>query len=381
MNSLPALKIAHVDTGMTLRGGQRQLLLLAEGLRACGHDQLIVCPEGSGLEAQSGGQGLKVFTLPPNDPAHALGIMLLRQQIKTLGTEILHAHDGRGHTVAWFASAGLPVRRVASRRVTFFPADRWTYRLKYGHTCDAVITVSEFIRDLAVRGGVPREHIEVIPDGIELPATLPSAADRARLRKAWQIEEGNFVVGQLGALSAEKGQEVAVAALGRLADKLPHVRLVLAGEGMDAAQGPVAAMIEPWRERIRLLGNVTDLADFFPGLDLFLMPSKSEGLGSSALWAMAYGLPVIASRVGGLPEVVAENETGWLVAPDSAEALAEAILVAASDLGRLRQFGSNGRLRAGNFTVDIMVRRTEALYRRVLADHSNGAPPCALTSD
>jgi glycosyltransferase involved in cell wall biosynthesis len=97
------------------------------------------------------------------------------------------------------------------------------------------------------------------------------------------------------------------------------------------------------------------------------MPSKSEGLGSSALMAMSYGLPVVASRVGGLPEVVEEGRTGRLIDPDSPGALAEAIMAAAEDRARLQQWGLNGRERARQFTVDIMVQRTEALYRRLLA--------------
>jgi glycosyltransferase involved in cell wall biosynthesis len=97
------------------------------------------------------------------------------------------------------------------------------------------------------------------------------------------------------------------------------------------------------------------------------MPSKAEGLGSSALLAMAYGLPVVANRVGGLPEVVVENETGWLVPPGSPQALADAIILAASDRAKLVQFGRQGRKRAEDFSADIMVRRTEALYHRLVS--------------
>lgn len=116
---------------------------------------------------------------------------------------------------------GLPVRRVASRRVTFFPTDRWTYRLKYGRTCHAVVAVSENIRELSVQAGVPRQRIAVIPDGIEIPAELPSAAARLRLRTSWKCENDDFVVGLLGASTPEKGQDLALAALALLAEKLP----------------------------------------------------------------------------------------------------------------------------------------------------------------
>jgi hypothetical protein len=117
----PALRIAHIDTGSSLRGGQRQMLMLAQGLREHGHDQVIVCLEGCVLEGRAQKEGFRVFSLPGHDPWHAFGILLWHQNLKTWAPQILHAHDGRGQTLAWLASLGLPVRRVASRRVTFFP--------------------------------------------------------------------------------------------------------------------------------------------------------------------------------------------------------------------------------------------------------------------
>jgi len=324
----------------------------------------MICCEGSDLEARAASEGFRVTTLPAHDPAHALGIQLLRQQIKFYAFDILHAHDGRGQTISWLASMGLAVRRVASRRVTFTPHDRWTFRLKYGRTCNAVIAVSEYIRDLVVRSGVPHERVEVIPDGIELPANLPSPSGKAQVRRAWGFRDDDFVVGQLGAFTSEKGHDTALDAFAMMTDTLPQARLVLAGDSPHPA-GVLTEKMKPLGARVLILNNLEKLADFFPGLDLFIMPSKSEGLGSSALWAMAYGVPVIASRVGGLPEVVADRETGWLIPPNSPGALATTIVLAASDRARLLQFGSNGRKRAANYSADIMVSRTEALYHRL----------------
>ncbi|MGD1103742.1 MAG: glycosyltransferase family 4 protein [Terriglobia bacterium] len=360
------LRIAHIDTGLSLRGGQRQMLMLAKGLRERGHEQVIVCLEGSGLEERANREGFHVFSLPTHDPGHAFGILLWRQELKTWGPQILHAHDGRGQTLAWLASLGLPVWRVASRRVTFFPSDRWTYRLKYKRTCHAVVAVSENIRELSVQAGVPRERITVIPDGIEIPAELPSATERRRLRTSWRCENDDFVVGLLGASTPEKGQDLALAALALLAEKLPEARLVFAGDETVTPANSSMPGAKPDCTRILRLGPVEDLTSFFPGLDLFIMPSKAEGLGSSALWAMAYALPVIATRVGGLPEIVTDNETGWLIPPGSPQALADAILLAARDRVRLIEFGRNGRKRAEGFSAAIMVSRTEELYQRLV---------------
>jgi glycosyltransferase involved in cell wall biosynthesis len=211
-----------------------------------------------------------------------------------------------------------------------------------------------------VRTGVPQERVEIIPDGVEIPGLLPDNALRARARAAWGFGADEFVVGHLGACTHEKGQGLAVEASRLLARKLPQVRLLLAGDVSGPAREALPA-------NVRVLGYPEDLEEFWAGLDLYLMPSRAEGLGSSALLAMAHGLAVVATRVGGLPEIVEEGRTGWLVPADCPVALAEAIEEAASDPTVLAQFGLKARETARLFSSDIMLDRTEALYRRLLA--------------
>ncbi len=341
------------------------MLMLAQGLREHGHEQVIVCLEGSALEAVLRKDRFEVFSLPTFDPWHAFGTLLWRQQLRGLKPAIVHAHDGRGQSLAWAASVGLPVQRVASRRVTFFPSDNWTYRLKYGHTCHAVIAISENIRQLSVEAGVPGDRITVIPDGIEIPEKLPTAEERERLRASWQFGDEHFVVGLLGASSPEKGHDVAAAAFEILSKKMPHARLIAAGDAASISASAAVNRGEPLKPGPLRYLQIDKLDEFFPGIDLFIMPSKSEGLGSSALWAMAYGIPVIATRVGGLPEIVTENETGWLIPPNSPHALADAIIDASSMRERLMAFGRQARKRAEGFSTAIMVERTEDLYYRL----------------
>jgi glycosyltransferase involved in cell wall biosynthesis len=369
MISARPLKIAHVDIGLSLRGGQRQLLKLARGLRQRGHGQIIVCRDESELEACARTEGFPSFSLPLHDPLHAHGILQLRQLLHVAPCDILHAHDGHGQTIAWLASVGMGVRRVATRRVAFLPRERhrWTYRLKYAHTCDAVIAVSDSIRQGAIRYGIPHSKIELIPDGIETPLELPSTEARAKARARWGFGESEFLVGHLGAFTPEKGQDVALEAFQLLREHLPQARLLLAGEGPTLGDPEITQRCEALGDLVRLCGAIQNLAQFFPALDLYVMPSRSEGLGSSALTAMSYGLAVVASRVGGLPEVVEEARTGWLIEPASPPALAQAILAAAGDRARLQQWGLNARERARQFSVDRMVERTEALYHRLLA--------------
>jgi len=355
------LKIIHLDTGSDLRGGQQQLLMLARGLRGRGHEQLIVTLEDTALEARAQQEGFRVFTLPAHDPGHAHGILQLRQHMRAELFNILHAHDGKGQTISWLSSLGMRVGRVASRRVTFLPVRRFDTRFKYGRTCDAMIAVSKYVRQLLIDSGVPDSRIHVIPDGVEMPDDLPDSLARARVRAQWGVGAQEFVAGHLGAMTHEKGQDIAIQAAGLLTKSLPEARFVLAA-GMSKS----AALAAP--PNLKIIGYQENLAEFFAGLDLYIMPSRAEGLGSSALIAMAYGVPVVASRVGGLPEIIEDDATGWLIPPGSPETLAEAIIQAAGNRDCFQEMGAKGRERARAFSSTIMTERTEALYEKVLVD-------------
>lgn len=361
-----ALRIVHLDTGRDLRGGQRQLLMLARGLRESGHEQVIVSAEGSALEAQARVEDFDVVSLPERDPGNLHGVVMLRQKLSSERWQIVHAHDGRGLTIAWLASAGLGTRRVAHRRVTFQPARRARQRFMYTRACHAVIAVSEFIKRLLVECGVPDWRIEVIPDGTELPPELPRPGVRRRLRSAWGFCDKDFVVGHVGAWTPEKGQDLLIEAAELARKQFPALRVIFAGEGPDRRNEALRAKLEAAKSAVQLAGPVERLAEFLPGLDLFVMPSRAEGLGSSALVAMAYGLPVLATRVGGLPEVVEHGKTGWLVEPNSPLALAAGLVTAAAERDRLSEFSQAARARARLFSGDIMRQRTEALYRRLV---------------
>ncbi|HET9177180.1 MAG TPA: glycosyltransferase family 4 protein [Terriglobia bacterium] len=369
--------IAHIDTGLELRGGQRQLLLLAHGLRKRGHSQLIVCAEAGELCDRAKADGFPVLALPQDDFKHIQGIRRLRRRIRRDALMLLHAHDGVGQTVSWLASCGTAARRIATRRVTYLPKRRIDYRLKYSYTCHAVIAVSQFIGRVLGEAGIPQAMIHVIPDGIEIPERVPDGASRQTARARWRLTENEFLIGNLSGISPEKGQDLALEALEILAGRMPNAKLALGGKiaAADLATSNLAAAAA--RGQVVLAGYRDNLFEFFSALDVYIMPSRSEGLGSAALMAMAHALPVIATRVGGLPEIVEDGITGWLVAPESPDSLAQAIAVAAANPTRLKELGNKARLRSKEFSADIMVERTEALYRRLMG---SGQPQDAITS-
>jgi glycosyltransferase involved in cell wall biosynthesis len=325
-----------VDTEETWRGGQEALLTLARGLRTRGYRQTIVCPPSSVLAER----------------AHDAGFPIEKLGLRT--ADIVHAHSGRAQTVAFWKTFTSPVRRVVTRHVAFQPKHPWLYRLKYTRTCHGIIAVSDAVRRGLIDSGVPAAKIETIHTGIEMPEPAP------RDRSKFGLSGDDFVIGHMGAFTKEKGQDVALAAAALIHQSLPRTKVVLAGDGPLLSEIRRSAP-----ENVIFPGFMTDRAAFFAALDLFIMPSRSEAWGLAALEAMAHGVPVIASDIGGLPEIVEPGNGGWLVPANDPTALARAMMAAASDPDRLREQGRRARERARLFSVDRMVEQTAAFYSRI----------------
>ncbi len=363
---LGPMKIAHLDTGLVMRGGQRQLLALAEELRRRGHEQTIIAPEESSLAAAATEGRFPVFALPAHDPIRAFALVLLRDWLPGQKFRILHAHDGRAQTLSAITSWNLPVCRIASRRVLFEPRSHLLFRLQYSRTCHGVIAVSQGVRRLLVQEGVKDDRVEVISDGIVLPDNLTAGQQRARLRSQWAVSPEDVAIGFLGGLAPEKGLDLVVGAAEAVDAAAPAVKWIVGGEGLPDLQALNNAFGNLPKGRFVCAGTSPDPMQFFPGLDLYVMPSRAEGLGSSALLAMAYGIPVIAASVGGLPEIVNDGENGWLIRPAAVSELVLAVRQAVARCDRRVELGRRGREMAQDFTNAKMADRTEAFYDRLL---------------
>jgi glycosyltransferase involved in cell wall biosynthesis len=184
-----------------------------------------------------------------------------------------------------------------------------------------------------------------------------SAAIRERFR-------GKFVVGHVGALdNRQKGQEFIIAVARELERSHPEVHFVLVGGGDDEAMLKAAAA---GLSNVTFTGFVDNVGDYLAALDLFVLPSNREGIGSILLDAMEQGLPVVASRVGGVPDIVHHRENGLLIDPKSPTQLRDAILTLAADPELRRQYGERGRAFALGFTSEVMWRKYFALYESVV---------------
>jgi glycosyltransferase involved in cell wall biosynthesis len=357
------MRILHIDTGMVMRGGQELLMMSVRGLRARGHSQTIACPPRSPLAAMATAEG---FSVLPIERRYLKAARTIRRFLRAQPHDLVSAHDARAQTVAYLATLGLPIVRVANRLVVFEPRNRLMHRLKYTYTCHVVVALSQAVKDTLVRSGIPAGHVETITGGIDFPEQLADPGARERMRAQWGLSTDDFVIGHVAAFTAEKGQLDALDALLALMPKHPNIRMLLVGDGPLREDPRTQKKVRAARGAAQLPGYLKPTAEFYAGLDLFLVNSTAEALGLSALYAMAYEVPVIATNVGGLPEVV--GGTGWPIPPGDPHALAEAIekAIEESASGVLCERGKRAREHARRFSADAATERTETLYHEII---------------
>jgi glycosyltransferase involved in cell wall biosynthesis len=356
----------HVDTARTWRGGQNQVLVTVLGLRALGHRTALVAHPSGELRRRAE-EGLDFFPLAPRTEMDLGAAWRLSRILKQLRPDVVHAHDPHGVAMAAIAlsMSTLPTqpRLIASRRVDFHlrssALSRWKYR-----QVDCFICASEAIRTMLVGDGIEQQRTVIVHEGIDLARV--KAAPPAELHKELWLPHEAPIVGNVAALVPHKGQKYLIDAAARLLRDAPDTRVIIAGEG--ELHEALAHQIKQHHleKHVILAGFRLDVLSVHKAFDVFVMSSVTEGLGTSLLDAMACARPVVATRVGGIPEVVVDGETGFLVPPRDPEALAAAIVRLVRDRGLREKMGAAGLARVQSaFSAEHMVKNTLRVYQRV----------------
>lgn len=354
------LTVLLVNTERGWRGGEHQLWLLVRGLLAepgLGLRPVCVCQPGSPAAARLRAAGAAVEELAMGGLRGALGLRRLALRHRAA---LVHAQTSKAHSLAALGLLGTGIPLVVSRRVSFAggrgPFGRWKYARRVARW--AAISLGARVRLL--EAGVPEGRIAIIPDGVDL-AEL-DAAPAGRFRAALGLPEDALLLGCVASFTPEKDHRSLLAAFRLVAAREPRAWLALLGDG--PLRGELEALAG---ERVRFCGPSGDLPAVLRDVDVAVLMSTQEGLGSALISAQALGVPAVASRAGGIPEVVADGESGLLVPPGGVEACAEALLRLLGDAGLRARMGAAARARARErFAAGAMVAATAALYRQVL---------------
>jgi glycosyltransferase involved in cell wall biosynthesis len=361
------MKILHVESGMHMYGGALQVLFLLKGLREQGITNVLACPVESAIarEAQAHAD---VHPMPMAGDLDLGMIGRVRALIKRVRPDVIHIHSRRGSDI-WAALAGrlegVPV--ILCRRVDN-PEHRWVVSLKY-KLYDEVITISQGISRVLISEGVPPEKIHCVVDAVD---TDKFACDRSRLtwfQSLFQLRPTHLTIGMVAQFITRKGHQVLLDAVPGVVARHPEVRFLLFG------QGPLKAVIESQvqsstvlSKHVLLPGFRNDLDQIMPCLDLLVHPAFMEGMGVALLQAAASGLPLIGTRVGGIPEVITPGVNGELFEPGDVSTLTKHINRLLDDPVLRHAYGEAGRrIATEHFSIAAMVSATCLIYQRIAA--------------
>jgi len=359
----------HVDTARTWRGGQNQVLLTINGLRALGYRAALVAHPDGELRRRAS-EGLELIPLAPRTEADFTAGWRFARALKRLKPDVIHAHDPHGVAMASLALSlggygdGGP-SLVASRRVDFHMKgnafSRWKYR-----QVDCYIAASEAIRQMLIGDGVPAERVVTVHEGIDVEHVV--AAAPVNVHETFWLPHHAPVVGNVAALTAHKGQRYLIEAAHLVVKQIPDARFIILGEGELREHLEHLVKEHTLEKHVLLPGFRTDVLGCIKGFDLFVMSSVTEGLGTSLLDAMACERPIVATRAGGIPEIVEDEVTGLLVPPRDSRALAGAIVRALNDAAMRARMAAAGFARVRErFTVERMVAETASVYQTLTA--------------
>jgi L-malate glycosyltransferase len=360
------MNVIEILSGGAQNGAAMHCLLVSRELAARGHTVTIVCRTGAWIEQAARSEGLAVFASSLNRwPPRELG--RVADFVREAGVDVLHTHMSRAHFFGVLLRRKSGVPCVATAHARRFQA-HWAFN-------DRVIAVSEATSRFHRRFNFVRpSRIEVISNFVD-PRLFTHATEESRraARASLGLAAESPVIGAVGELLPHKGLLYLIRALKGVKAAAPGLRLLLVGDGPP-----------PYRRRLReeagrqgvlpeivWTGHRTDVASLLPALDVFVKPSLDETLPISVLEAMAAGLPVLATDIGGTSECVRHGETGLLVRAADSDGLADALRRLLLDPKLRRRFGDAGReLVERDFSTRTQVPRIEAVLSKAAARRS-----------
>ena len=367
----PPYRVAYVIGGLGKGGAEYQLYELLRHLdrRRFAPGVFVLAPGGWWVEPIRA-LGVPVEEIPRRGPADVRRLARLRASLRRFAPHLLHAILWSGNSYGRLAALGLgiPVVIAAERVVTPYRGWQVMVERALDRVTDGYLVNCEAIAAWQVeRKRLPREKIEVIPNGIDLGRLPPFSLDRRAARSAAGLRRDRRLVAGVGRLDAQKDFPTFLRAAAMIAAEVPDVDFLVVGEGGERAALEALARRLGLGARVVFTGLRHDVPRLLAAVDVFALTSLYEGFPNVLLEAMATGAVAVATDVGGCRELVTSGETGVLVPPRAPAAVAAAVGRVLRDPALARRLATAARQRVeGAFSVDVMARRTMDAYLRRL---------------
>lgn len=362
-----SMRILHTESSTGLGGQELRILHEARGLMERGHDVMLAVQPGSQLESEAVRIGLRV---EPLKMTWVRWLSLIRDFIRLIRRyrpDILNTHNSID---SWTASLAARMSRfrpkiIRTRHKSTPISKTVRHTVLYQQLPDAIVTTSEMTREAMVRdNGVDPKKIVSIPTGVDSETFCPCLPDPV-FKASLGLEPDCAIVGTIAFLRDYKGVEDILEAAPRVMEEWPEVCFVIVGDGPEKDHLVQKSATLGIAQRVHFLGFREDVATLLANFDVFVLASRSgEGVPQALLQAMAMARPVVATRVGGIPEVVEDGASGFLVNPLNASDLAQKICRFLREPDLRSGLGEKGRrIVVERYTLQSMLDKTESLYR------------------
>jgi len=351
-----------IDTERVWRGGQDQLLALLRGLRQRKHQVHLICQPHTLLGTRADESGICVHPLAIRSEIGPHSFLSLISVLRRVRPGILAFNTPKAILIGTLAAKFAPVgAKIIFRRVNFPLHNNFFSRFKYTWGIDRIIAISESIRLQLQMCGIPAALINTIYEGMDLSLYPPPIEPKHR------TAHDPVVIGTVAHLSREKGLNYLIQAASLIPDVHNRMRFVIVGDGKCLPELKELCQRKGLQDIFHFAGFHSSTFSFMQSFDIFVLPSLSEGLSSAILEAMSASLPIIATKVGGIPELVKDGDNGLLVAPADPAALAFAIQHLTDKPEESTRMGQRGRERIeGQFTIERKILETEQLCCNLL---------------
>jgi len=362
------VKVLLVDLETEWRGGQNQALLLLKGLRDRGHEAELVAANSSALGERARAAGIAVH-LTSRGFFRVPAAQKIRSLLRSGKFDLVHANEAHAVTAVWLALWRLNetsrVPFVISRRVGY-PIGKGSVAQARYRTAARIVANSKWVAEQAAASGAPREKLSVVYEGAEIPPRF-TAEQRQRARARWGVSQSAPLLGCVGVLLPDKGQEWLIRALAEVKKEFTESKLLLAGDGPCRARLESLARELGLADDVIFAGFVRDVENVYAALDVFLLPSFFEALNNSLLAAMAYEIPSIAFNKGALGEIIENGKSGLLVSGPNVPELCAAAAQLIRGQEFARQLGKAARYRVEQeFPAGKMVDGMIEVYEAIL---------------
>lgn len=370
-----ACTILHTESSKGWGGQENRTLKESIGLKKLGARVIIACQPDSKLAKVGADNGIEIRTVRMESSISLSAIFSLLKIIKQENVNIVCTHSGKDSMLGAIAGrlSSKKPKIVRTRHLALPITSKITYSI-FPHK---VVTVSEYVRKYLVEEkGIAADKVLSIPTGVDLEVFNPDVV-QAVSREEMGISPDAVIVGTIAILRRKKGHHTLLDAIPSVLKGFPKTVFLFVGDGPQKENIEKKISEFGIAENVKLLGLRKDVPEILKTIDLFVLPTLQEALGTSFLEAMAMKKPVIGTKVGGIPEVVNDGASGILVEPEKPVVLAEAVIALLNDKEKMRRMGEKGRrIVEKKYNVDVMAKRLFDFYKSLIAENETHMTFC-----